>query len=187
MNKETFTNEEWEQLYNGLNKNYISLIKWLYDNYKDILREYEKTRGKLRVEFLNNQQDAGRLNSEMKDKPLKEDVNYSIPADTQSQDSSRPKLDTGNEGSSIPSNTHPDTFSTDSELYSQGKKNNSDGSNENYLEAQNRTGEGDKDEHMPVSRDNHPDTLSIESEISKEELDEEATEDKKNEPQESKE
>jgi len=29
----------------------IKLVKWLYDHHKDILREWEATRGKLRVEF----------------------------------------------------------------------------------------------------------------------------------------
>ena len=30
----------------------IKLIKWLYDNHRDILREWEATQGKLRIEFL---------------------------------------------------------------------------------------------------------------------------------------
>ena len=33
-------------------KNHIKLIKWLYDNHKEILREWEATQGKLRVGFL---------------------------------------------------------------------------------------------------------------------------------------
>ena len=49
---EKFTNKEWKQLYTSQNRKHIDLIKWLYDNYKDILREYEKTKGKLQVEFL---------------------------------------------------------------------------------------------------------------------------------------
>lgn len=48
-----FTNKEWERLYDGTVKNHIDLVKWLYDNHKDILREYEKTKGNLGVEFLN--------------------------------------------------------------------------------------------------------------------------------------
>jgi len=32
-------------------ESYIQLIKWLYDNHKDVLREWEATRGNLRVEF----------------------------------------------------------------------------------------------------------------------------------------
>jgi len=33
-------------------KLFIELVKWLYDNHKDVLREYEKTHGNLRIEFL---------------------------------------------------------------------------------------------------------------------------------------
>jgi len=47
-----FTEEEWEKLCSKLSKNNTDLVKWLYDNHKDVLREYEKTKGKLRVEFL---------------------------------------------------------------------------------------------------------------------------------------
>jgi hypothetical protein len=32
--------------------NYIKLTKWLYDNHKEVLREYEATLGNLRVEFI---------------------------------------------------------------------------------------------------------------------------------------
>lgn len=32
-------------------KLYIELVKWLYDNKQDVLREYEATKGSLRVEF----------------------------------------------------------------------------------------------------------------------------------------
>jgi hypothetical protein len=42
----------------------------------------------------------------------------------------------------------------------QRKKNNSDGSNENYLETQNKKGEEDKEEHMPSLMDNHADKSS---------------------------
>ena len=31
---------------------HIKLVKWLYDNHKDILREYEATLGTLRIEFV---------------------------------------------------------------------------------------------------------------------------------------
>jgi hypothetical protein len=30
---------------------YMELIRWLYDNYIDILREWEATQGNLRIEF----------------------------------------------------------------------------------------------------------------------------------------
>jgi len=34
-------------------RDYMIITKWLYDNHKDILREYEKWRGfKIRLEFL---------------------------------------------------------------------------------------------------------------------------------------
>ena len=36
-------------------KDCIKLVKWLYDNYKDVLREWEATQGKLRVEFVQNE------------------------------------------------------------------------------------------------------------------------------------
>ena len=38
-----------------LNKRYNSLVKFLYDNHKKILREWEKTQGKLRIEFLGSE------------------------------------------------------------------------------------------------------------------------------------
>lgn len=41
---------------------------------------------------------------------------------------------------------------------SHGKKDNSDSSNENYLESQNRIGEDKQSEHMPISADNPRDT-----------------------------
>ena len=38
-----------------INKNaiqsYSKLIKWLYDNHREVLREYEKTLGNLQIEF----------------------------------------------------------------------------------------------------------------------------------------
>ena len=52
LRDEVFTNEQWEELYSNTTKKHIDLIKWLYDNHKDVLREYEKTKGKLRIEFL---------------------------------------------------------------------------------------------------------------------------------------
>jgi len=38
----------------GLSKSHVSLVKFLYDNYKPILREWEATQGKLRIEFLSS-------------------------------------------------------------------------------------------------------------------------------------
>jgi hypothetical protein len=34
------------------NRKFIELTKWLYNNHLEILREWEKTQGKVRVEFL---------------------------------------------------------------------------------------------------------------------------------------
>lgn len=34
------------------NSKFIDLTKWLYDNHREILREWEKTQGNVRVEFL---------------------------------------------------------------------------------------------------------------------------------------
>ena len=47
-----FTKKETEIIYSNLNKKYFELIKWLYDNHQEVLREYERIIGKLRVEFL---------------------------------------------------------------------------------------------------------------------------------------
>lgn len=32
-------------------ESYMELVKWLYDNHKEVLREWEATKGKLRIEF----------------------------------------------------------------------------------------------------------------------------------------
>jgi len=63
MNKEKieaieniFTKEQLIKLYSDLNKSHIKLVKWLYDNYKPILREWEMLNGlngKLRIEFAS--------------------------------------------------------------------------------------------------------------------------------------
>ena len=37
------------------NRLYLELVKWLYDNHKDILREYEKTKGRIQIEFLGEE------------------------------------------------------------------------------------------------------------------------------------
>lgn len=52
MKKRIFTNKQWEELYSSLDKKYVELIKWLYDNHKKVLIEWEKTKGDLRIEFL---------------------------------------------------------------------------------------------------------------------------------------
>ena len=44
-------NINWETLFADLSREHTKLIKWLYDNHKDVLREYEK-HTLLRVEFL---------------------------------------------------------------------------------------------------------------------------------------
>lgn len=52
-NAKLFTQEEWEMMYDGTFKNHIDLLKWLYDNHKKILREYEDTKGKMHIKFMN--------------------------------------------------------------------------------------------------------------------------------------
>ena len=52
-NAKLFTQEEWEMMYDGTFKNHIDLLKWLYDKHKKILREYENTKGKMHIEFMN--------------------------------------------------------------------------------------------------------------------------------------
>jgi hypothetical protein len=52
MNKKILTNEKLEELYSKANESYIELLRWLYENHYEILREYEKTKGKLRIAFL---------------------------------------------------------------------------------------------------------------------------------------
>jgi hypothetical protein len=46
------TKKDLEKITKISNKNYIDLIQWLYNNHKEVLREYEKTKGNLQVEFL---------------------------------------------------------------------------------------------------------------------------------------
>lgn len=43
----------FEKMYSDLVKTHIGLIHFLYDNYKEVLREYEKNilKTKLRIEF----------------------------------------------------------------------------------------------------------------------------------------
>lgn len=52
MLEDEFSKKELIKLLNGINKTHIDLVKWLYDNYRGILREYEVTRGKINVYFL---------------------------------------------------------------------------------------------------------------------------------------
>jgi hypothetical protein len=43
---------DFEMLATEFSRSYVNLCKWLYDNHKDILREFEKSKGtKLRMEF----------------------------------------------------------------------------------------------------------------------------------------
>jgi hypothetical protein len=50
--KTNLNKEQLEKLIEVSNKQYIDLVKFLYDHYKPVLREYEKIKGKLRIEFL---------------------------------------------------------------------------------------------------------------------------------------
>lgn len=55
MTKELFkgiTKEQLEKLLTDSWERNTDLIRWLYFNHKKVLREYEKTKGKLNVEFL---------------------------------------------------------------------------------------------------------------------------------------
>ena len=45
MIKEFFTTDEIIEMMLGINRNHITLVKWLYDLYPEILREYEKKSG----------------------------------------------------------------------------------------------------------------------------------------------
>lgn len=49
-----FSKEQLVKLANGFVKEHIELTKWLYDNYLEVLREYEKEKGDLRVYFLGD-------------------------------------------------------------------------------------------------------------------------------------
>jgi hypothetical protein len=50
---DSFTKQELAKLANIMNENYIRIMKWLYDNHRDILREYEKKelKTKLKINF----------------------------------------------------------------------------------------------------------------------------------------
>ena len=50
--KKDLTKEQIRKLLEILNKQYIDLVKWLYSNHLNILREWEKSKGNLRIEFL---------------------------------------------------------------------------------------------------------------------------------------
>jgi len=47
-----FSKEDLIKLLVGFNRNHIDLTKWLYNHHRDILREYEKTKGNLQIHFL---------------------------------------------------------------------------------------------------------------------------------------
>jgi hypothetical protein len=47
--------ENLKKLAEIANKQYTDLVKWLYDNHKDVLRKWEATQGKLRIEFLGEE------------------------------------------------------------------------------------------------------------------------------------
>jgi hypothetical protein len=49
---DTFEGIDWQKLFAETSREHTKLIKWLYDNHKDVLREYEKSTGsKMRVMF----------------------------------------------------------------------------------------------------------------------------------------
>lgn len=50
------TLSRWDiaRMYVDVNKRYQSIIKFLHHNHKPILREWEATQGKLRIEFLGD-------------------------------------------------------------------------------------------------------------------------------------
>jgi hypothetical protein len=48
------TPEEEKKLFLGIMKSHTHLVKWLYDNHLDILREYEALQGNLRIHFLED-------------------------------------------------------------------------------------------------------------------------------------
>jgi len=43
------TNKKQNKLNESMTKNYFELLGWLYEKHKDVLREYEKERGNLRL------------------------------------------------------------------------------------------------------------------------------------------
>lgn len=48
---EAFTKKQLIKLLDSTIKHNTSLVKYLYDNHRAILREWEKTQGNLRIEF----------------------------------------------------------------------------------------------------------------------------------------
>lgn len=44
--------EDEKKLFLGIMKSHTHLVKWLYDNHLDVLREYEALQGNLRIHFL---------------------------------------------------------------------------------------------------------------------------------------
>lgn len=42
------------KMFDRVNKNHIELVRWLYNNYLPILREWESTQGNLRIEFAED-------------------------------------------------------------------------------------------------------------------------------------
>lgn len=50
--KPIFSNKQFEMLLRGITKNHMDLVKYLYDNHIAVLREYEKSRGRLNIHFL---------------------------------------------------------------------------------------------------------------------------------------
>jgi len=46
--------KELNKLLQGVVRNHTDLVKWLYDNHRSILREYEKTKGNLNIHFLED-------------------------------------------------------------------------------------------------------------------------------------
>lgn len=52
----TITPQRMKEIVNkDSTKAYVDLVHWLYFHHKDVLREFERTKGNLRVEFANNE------------------------------------------------------------------------------------------------------------------------------------
>ena len=47
-----FTKKQLAELYLHLTEQHINFVKYMYDNYPSILRDWEKTQGNLRIGFL---------------------------------------------------------------------------------------------------------------------------------------
>jgi hypothetical protein len=47
-----FNKELKEKIEKDSHRILLNLMKWLYVNHKEVLREWEKTQGKLNIEFL---------------------------------------------------------------------------------------------------------------------------------------